>query len=423
MRVPPNQPLESNVLTSPTIGSGMSDLVMPCGSPRPRRREPEPPGGGRPGVAVALSGGGFRATLAGLGVIRFLADAELLADVRWVSSVSGGSVASGLLAVAMPELRAEGFSREAVDGVVVRPFVDRISSEALKTRLLREIWKVIGPRTRTELLAEELDDLFLRGLLLEDLDPGVRFIVNAANTSTGVRFGFEREVVGDYVVGQIPTAGTNLRLSTAVAASAAVPGPFPPLTPKGLPPFPCQAGRKLRLVDGGAYDNMGLEPVDDLAHAFVVALNAGGVFVTGQYGPVPVLRDLQLANSLLYRQSTALRRRQMVERFKAYEAVEDTATGVMKEEPPVWGRHGVLFGLSTTIGADGERARAWRGANPEEPDVHTLARVATSFDRFDRQLCRDLLHAGWWLAGASVALYHPHLVAGLAGTPTWTEPW
>lgn len=423
MSVPSNPPPDANILTSPAIGSGMSDLVVPCGNPRPARQEPEPPSDGRPGIALTLSGGGFRATLAGLGVMRFLADAELLADVRWVSAVSGGSVAAGLLAVAMPDLRSSSFSQEAVDEVLLKPFVDRVSSEALKTRLLREIWKVIGPKTRTELLAEELDSLFLHGLLLEELDPEVRFIFNAANTSTGVRFGFEREVVGDYVIGQIPTAGTRLRLSTAVAASAAVPGPFPPLTPKGLPAFPCQAGRKVRLVDGGAYDNMGLEPVDDLREAFLVALNAGGVFVTGQYGPVPVVRDLQLANALLYRQSTALRRRQMVERFKAYEEVEDSATGLMREEPPAWGRHGVLFGLSTTIGDDGERARAWRRANPEEPDVQTLARVATSFDRFDRQLCRDLVHAGWWLTGASVALYHPHLLEDPGRHPVWTEPW
>ena len=178
-------------------------------------------------------------------------------------------------------LRSGEFTREAFDAAVVRPFVDQISGQSLKGRLLRNAWKLVGPKTRTELLAEEFDELFLHDRLLEDLDPDVRFIINAADTSTGVRFGFERDVIGDYVVGQIPTAGTRLRLSTAVAASAAVPGPFPPLTPKGLPQFPCQQGRTIRLVDGGAYDNMGLEPVDDLRDAFLLAVNAGGVFVTG----------------------------------------------------------------------------------------------------------------------------------------------
>ncbi|MFZ5851560.1 MAG: hypothetical protein ACOYY2_09230, partial [Actinomycetota bacterium] len=57
-----------------------------------------------------------------------------------------------------------------------------------------------------------------------DLPTGCRFIVNAANTTTSARFGFEREAVGDYVAGEVPTVGTGLRLAQAVAASAAVPG-------------------------------------------------------------------------------------------------------------------------------------------------------------------------------------------------------
>ena len=43
-------------------------------------------------IGLALSGGGFRAPLFHLGVVRFLADAGLLQDVVYVSSVSGGSV-------------------------------------------------------------------------------------------------------------------------------------------------------------------------------------------------------------------------------------------------------------------------------------------------------------------------------------------
>ena len=411
-----------NVLASPAIGSGTTDLVVPCGRPRPSRREP-PPVPGRLPLAVTLSGGGFRATLAGLGTLRFLADAGLLGDVRWVSSVSGGSVANGVLAVSMPDLRSGEFTREAFDAAVVRPFVDQISAQSLKGRLLRNAWKLVGSRTRTELLAEEFDELFLHDLLLEDLDPDVRFIINAADTSTGVRFGFERDVLGDYVVGQIPTAGTRLRLSTAVAASAAVPGPFPPLTPKGLPQFPCQQGRTIRLVDGGAYDNMGLEPVDDLRDAFLLAVNAGGVFVTGRYGRVPVARDLELANSLLYRQSTALRRRHMVERFRAYEDVEEVSTGRTREAPQDWARHGILFGLTSTFEAADERLTGWRAVNPDEPDVDRLARVATSFDQFDRDLCRDLIHAGWWLTGACLTAYHPHLLAHRDRPPAWSVPW
>lgn len=43
-------------------------------------------------IGLALSGGGFRATLFHLGVIRFLYERGLLPKVRIICSVSGGSI-------------------------------------------------------------------------------------------------------------------------------------------------------------------------------------------------------------------------------------------------------------------------------------------------------------------------------------------
>jgi predicted acylesterase/phospholipase RssA len=45
-----------------------------------------------PRLGLALSGGGFRATLFHLGVLRRLAELDLLRDVSVISSVSGGSI-------------------------------------------------------------------------------------------------------------------------------------------------------------------------------------------------------------------------------------------------------------------------------------------------------------------------------------------
>ena len=89
-------------LSSPALGLGQ--LIGPGGGPR-RPAEPPPPAQGPP-VGVTLSGGGFRATLAALGVLRMLADARLLANLRYSSSVSGGSIANGVLATRWPGLRA-----------------------------------------------------------------------------------------------------------------------------------------------------------------------------------------------------------------------------------------------------------------------------------------------------------------------------
>src|SRR3954454_1784760 len=43
-------------------------------------------------LGLALSGGGFRASLYHLGLVRFLRDAEILPRVTHISSVSGGSI-------------------------------------------------------------------------------------------------------------------------------------------------------------------------------------------------------------------------------------------------------------------------------------------------------------------------------------------
>lgn len=298
------------VVDSPSVGTGLQPTRF-RGGKAPRK----PPRSAAP-IALTISGGGFRATLAGLGAIRLLADAGLLEDLRYVSSVSGGSLANGLLASRWPVLREAGFTGAAVQDLLIDPFIERISSQSLKWSLVRGAWRTIGPSTRTDLLARRFDDWWFDGLELEQLDRGARWIINAANLTTGVRFGFERDMVGDYTIGHVPTAGTGLRLSTAVAASAAVPGAFAPVVLKE-PAFPGASDHPV-LMDGGTYDNTGLQALDDKAYrdVFLVALNAGGLLRPGAYGRIPVIRDLARANSLLYRQSVALRTSSLVAQFQ-----------------------------------------------------------------------------------------------------------
>jgi len=50
------------------------------------------------GLDIALSGGGFRATAFGLGVLLYLADSGLNQSVETISSVSGGSITNGFVA-------------------------------------------------------------------------------------------------------------------------------------------------------------------------------------------------------------------------------------------------------------------------------------------------------------------------------------
>lgn len=395
---------DDNVLSSPAIGTS-HELIRPCGDAARPARPPDPATGSP--IGLTFSGGGFRATLPALGMIRLLADAGLLDRVRYVSSVSGGSVANGIMAKAWPKVRAAGYTTEAVDREIVDPIVDKISSASLKSKLIRNVWRIIGSKNRTELLADAFDDWWLDGVELADLDPEVRWIVNAANVQTGVRFAFERDYVGDYVTGLASTAGSGIRLATAAAASAAVPGAFARLAIPENVDFPCadRVGRP-SLLDGGVYDNSGLEALDsnNYDHVFTISMNAGGVLQIGTGQGLPIVGDLMRSNSLLYRQSTALRTRWMVDRFMAH--AEAVAAG---DPPPRGSRQGVLVALGTTMPTDHGGAfdqfaarypehRTWDGAD--------LAFVPTVFDQLDRKLCRALVYRGWWLAAAGLARYH-----------------
>src|SRR3954466_12409018 len=147
----------TDALASAAIGTASDDLIAPCGSERSPAPADPPAPKQLPSVALALSGGGFRATLSALGVLRLLSEVGLLERVRYSSSVSGGSVANALFAMAYEALAAHAFSADAFDRHVLAPAVDGISRHSLKFQLLAGAWRTVGSTTRTDLLARAFD--------------------------------------------------------------------------------------------------------------------------------------------------------------------------------------------------------------------------------------------------------------------------
>lgn len=75
-------------------------------------------------LGLALSGGGFRATLFGLGSLWRLNDAGLLGKIDRMTSVSGGSIVAGVLANRWRDLKfADGKATNFVD-VIAKPVRD-----------------------------------------------------------------------------------------------------------------------------------------------------------------------------------------------------------------------------------------------------------------------------------------------------------
>src|SRR5690242_9424613 len=74
-----------------------------------------------PGVALCLSGGGFRAMLFHTGVLRRLNDGGYLSSIDRISSVSGGSITAGTLGLTWKKLNFVQGVAQNFDQVFVQP--------------------------------------------------------------------------------------------------------------------------------------------------------------------------------------------------------------------------------------------------------------------------------------------------------------
>jgi hypothetical protein len=146
-------------------------------------------------------------------------------------------------------------------------------------------------------------------------------IFTSTDLGTGRAFRIARDFVGSYDHGYVEPAPEWLDLGVAVAASASFPMSFSIvwLATHGMtlrkPP------KLLSLVDGGVYDNLGLEwfqgwsagrPASAVAPDFKIVVNASGLLqrTDRKYGAVHALgRDL----SVQYAQSVNLRTRWFIE--------------------------------------------------------------------------------------------------------------
>ncbi|CAM5330901.1 MULTISPECIES: patatin-like phospholipase family protein [unclassified Thauera] len=348
-------------------------------------------------VGLALSGGGFRATLFGLGSLWRLNEAGLLGRLARVTSVSGGSILAGVLAhrwraLAFSEGRADNF--ETVIAQPVRAFCSQ--SIDVKTAALGHLVPFV---TSGDFLARRYaKDLFGDTLLRELPDPALeaapRFIFYATNMQTGRSFRFRQDYIADYYLGL--SRSTDVRLAEAVAASSAFPPIFSPVVLKSDPATWVQPERELPnlealrrrivLADGGVYDNMGLEALLREIDLILVS-DAGAPFEIDESPFEDDLLQLGRVRDILIDQTRALRKRWLVEDFQAGR------------------RRGAYWGIGTRIG-DYKDPRALVADNTL---TTTLEHIPTRLKKFEPRDQGRLIN--WGYALADVAL---RMRAGLA---------
>jgi NTE family protein len=160
----------------------------------------------REGIALCLSGGGYRAMLFHAGALWRLNEAGYLPRLKRISSVSGGSITAGVLGHRWSQLAFDGSGvATAFENEVVAP-VRRLAGKTVDEAAV--VGGVLLPGTVGDRVVKAYDRYLFEGATLQDLpeDSGgkaPRFVINATNVQSGVLWRFSRPYMADYRVGMI----------------------------------------------------------------------------------------------------------------------------------------------------------------------------------------------------------------------------
>ncbi len=313
-------------------------------------------------VGLALSGGGFRASLYHIGVLAKLAELDLLRHVEYLSCVSGGSIIGAHYYLEVRKLLQEKADQE----IKREDYIDmvmRISEQFLegverniRTRIAAE-WKTnlkmiyardysrtmrAGELYETELYSKVADgegdkERWLNDLKIFPKDESEEFvpkdhnwrrsakvpilILNATALNTGHNWQFtttwmgeppasiNSEVDANYRLRRMyydeaPGPHKRMRLGYAVAASACVPGIFEPLPLVELYERISQDGNSkiqpiVRLVDGGVHDNQGIAALLEQGCSVMLVSDASGQMEAQDFPKNSLLGVPLRANSIL----------------------------------------------------------------------------------------------------------------------------
>lgn len=322
-------------------------------------------------IGVAISGGGHRAALFGLGALMYLVDASKNGDVVAISSVSGGSLTNAFVGLNVDYRAVVGSQFEEQ----VRPLAHQLGRKgtlfawwgtwaylfvlAVSLGTLAGLWWIPG-RWPIRLgvfavgLAAWAKLLQLRGWIcgrafaatlyrvngrkarLSELGSTLDHVLCATEMHVGEHVYFSDRFVCSYELGW-GTPG-DLALHAAVQASADLPGAFP-IRWMTTRRFGFQQGQRtsrvMALMDGGVYDNMADQWLQGVASRKqrwkgladglrepeeLIIINASAPLEWGKIkkSAVPLLGEitgLLRAKDVLYDNTTSLRRWGLVGRF------------------------------------------------------------------------------------------------------------
>jgi NTE family protein len=372
-------------------------------------------------IGLALSGGGFRATVFHLGVLARLAESGVLEDTSFLSTVSGGSLCTGMI-----------FSLNNLGWPTSEEYQQRVLPEARKLLTTQNLqtslmirsalspWGILG--TRADDLSAIMQKRWGVTAKLSDLPESPRWFINATCYETGKNWRFERFRMGDYLFGYSYDT-QDVPVSDAMAASAGFPGLIGPLVfdPKGkkwfkyreapdpLAPPEALDGRKtepvepefapVHLWDGGAYDNHGLEGLHDFitgwhknVEFFVISDGAGRSKPEKYRRGVPALA--RLATGIMMDQVRSLRARAVIERM------------VNHHDPGVFLQTGNTCAHVLAEAGKREDISRFAPACMNEPEADQVANMPTVIRRLEETEFQRLFRHGFEVTDYTLYAYH-----------------
>ena len=348
------------------------------------------------GISLALSGGGFRATLFHLGALRRLNELGVIGKLSAISSVSGGSIMALCLAKAIMDRPLQNGTMHNFEDLAEK--VHELTSYNLRRQVMFNPlnW---GPKLG-ERVARQLERR-VTDKTLADLPQHPRFIFCATDMAFGANWEYSRLHAGDFQAGYKINGLNTIKLAHAAACSACFPPVFAPLD-TGVNPKEFVGGhaqgkeadtcrQRIRLSDGGVYDNMGLEPIWKHSSTVLVS-DAGGVFEFAR--DRGTIADVRRYPDIVGNQARALRKRWLISSFGGGSGPGGAA------------------GLSGTYwAASGERT----SYDPSDKlgystaTARMISQIRTDLDTFSEGECASLENHGYLMADIAMRVHVPAL--------------
>jgi predicted acylesterase/phospholipase RssA len=399
-------------------------------------------------MGLALSGGGFRASLFHIGVLAALAENDELKNIEIISCVSGGSIIGAYYYLKLKKVLEENADNN-IDKSHYIKIVQEIETDFLKgvqknlrMRIFSNLFlnfKMIWNKrySRSHRIGELYEKYFYQPLTGKDklymndlfihpkLEEGESFsfaldnwkrnhkipqlVLNATSVNTGHNWQFTASWMGEppgniqtdidvkprlrrMYYEEAPEHYKNFRLGYAVGASACVPVMFHPM------PLPdLYHGIDLQLIDGGLHDNQGI--------ASLIEQECKNMIISDASGQMAV-NNVSTHNeaAVFYRADTILQER--IRELQFMDLKERNHTTQLNSLITVHLKNGLDAYPKSWVGCmDHPRSILYEDHNPQKKDLlkyeilhdvqELLSEIRTDLDSFNDTEAYALMYSGY----------------------------